>query len=98
MLGAAADRDEFLNKLALLTGYEKTDLDAIDTYLFAADISKYKDPENWSRLLDCAGLVRKLGASVDQIKKYISPVLTIAEASDLRATLKYRYELSANNC
>ncbi|HLP37239.1 neuraminidase-like domain-containing protein [Lacibacter sp.] len=90
--GAAADRDEFLNKLALLTGYEKTDLDAIDSYLFAGDITKYKEAESWRRLLDCAALARKLGASVEQIKLYISPVLTIAEASDLRAVLKSRYD------
>ncbi len=93
LLGAAAGRDEFLNKLALLTGYEKEDLDAIDAHLFAAfDIANYKNPENWKRVFDCADYARKLGASVDQIKKYINPVLTASEVSDLRATLKSRYD------
>jgi len=93
LLGAAAGRDEFLNKLALLTGYEKEDLNAIDAHLFVAfNIGNYKDPENWKRVIECAEYVRKLGASVDQIKKYINPVLTQSDVDDLRATLKSRYD------
>lgn len=93
VLGAAADRDEFLYRLGLLTGYEKGDLDDIDAHLFAVfDIAKYQDPDNWERIVDCADFVRTLGASVNQIKKYIAPALTAAEVSDLRATLKSRYD------
>jgi 5-hydroxyisourate hydrolase-like protein (transthyretin family) len=91
--GAGANRPEFLNKLALLSGYEKEELDAIDAHLFATfDISNYKDPENWKRLIECADFVRKIGAGVTQIKKYINPVLTKQEVEDLRATLKSRYD------
>ena len=44
LLGAVANRDEFLSNLTLLTGYEKDDLDAIDAHLFAAfNIAAYKD-------------------------------------------------------
>ncbi len=90
---SGANRAEFLLKLALLTGYEKEDLDAIDAHLFAAfNINNYKDPENWKRLFDCAEFARKLGASVSQITTYIKPVLTTAEVEDLRATLKSRYD------
>jgi 5-hydroxyisourate hydrolase-like protein (transthyretin family) len=93
LLGVAASRDEFLNKLALLTGYEKDDLDAIDAHLFAAfNIDNYKEPENWKRLLTCADFTRKLGAEVAQIKKYINPILTATAVNDLRATLKSRYD------
>lgn len=93
LLGVAANRDEFLNTLALLAGYEKGDLDAIDAHLFAAfDIANYKKTENWKRLFDCADLARKLGAAVAQIIKYIKSVLTASEVSDLRATLKSRYD------
>jgi hypothetical protein len=91
--GAGANRDEFLNTLALLTGYEKDDLNAIDAHLFAAfDITQYEKTENWKRVLECADFARKLAASVSQITKYINPVLTSAEVEDLRATLKSRYD------
>jgi len=93
LLGVAANRDEFLNKLALLTGYEKDDLDAIDAHLFAAfNIDNYKEPKNWKRLLTCADFTRKLGAGVAQLANYIKPILTATEVSDLRATLKSRYD------
>lgn len=93
LLGGAANRNEFLNKLALLTGYEKADFDAIDAHLYPTfDIAKYKKPENWNRLFDCADFSRKMGVSVDQIKKYINTGLTSLEVNDLRAALKSRYD------
>ncbi|NNV57634.1 Tc toxin subunit A-related protein [Limnovirga soli] len=91
--GASANRDEFLNTLALLTDYTKEDLDAIDAHLFAAfDISNYKNSETWRRVFECADFTRKIGATVAQIKRYINPILTANEVSDLRATLKSRYD------
>ncbi len=91
--GVAATRNEFLNKLALLTGYEKTDLDAIDAHLFTPfNIANYKNPGNWRRLFECAGLARKIGADIAQIIRYTKPVLTASEVLDLRATLKSRYD------
>ena len=93
ILGAAAGRNEFLNKLSLLTGYDKDDLDDIDAHLFAVfDIANYKKIINWKILFECADFVRKLGAEVAQIKKYINPILTALEVSDLRAILKSRYD------
>lgn len=91
--GAGANRDEFLYKLSLLTGYEKEDLDAIDAHLFAAfDIAQYKDPANWKRVIECTDFAIKLGATISQISKYINPVLTTTEVEDLRSTLKSRYD------
>ena len=88
-----ADRDEFLYAMALLTGHTKDILDAIDAHLFPAfDIANYKNADNWKRVLDCADLSRKLSAEVSQITKYINPVLSSSEVSDLRATLKSRYD------
>ncbi len=93
ILSGAAGKDEFLYRLALLTGHEKGDLDAIDAHLFPAfDAGNYKDTGNWERLLECAEFTRKLGAGVDQVKTYIEMELTSAEVSDLRATLKARYD------
>ena len=93
LAGIAANKDEFMNKLALLKGYEKDDLYAIDAHLFAVfDIVNYKDIKNWKRLFECADFARKLGSEIAQIKKYINPILTASEVSDLRATLKSRYD------
>jgi hypothetical protein len=93
LLGAAADREVFLNDLALLTGYEKEDLDAIDAHLFSTfDSGNYNDPENWRLLFECADFARKLDATVDQIVTYTAPTLTSSEVRDLRATLKSRYD------
>jgi 5-hydroxyisourate hydrolase-like protein (transthyretin family) len=93
ILSGAAGSDEFLNTLTLLTGYEISDLDAIDTHLFAAfDLANYNDIKNWKRLLECAEFSRKLGAQTRQIKEYIKPTLFASEVNDLRATLKSRYD------
>lgn len=91
--GAATNRDTFLNAFALLSGYEKEDLDNIDNQLFAAfDIGNYKNVEHWEKVFECADFIRKIGASVNQIIKYINPILTTLEVDDLRATLKSRYD------
>ena len=91
--GVAAGRDEFLSKLALLTGYEKNDLDSIDAHLFPAfNVASYKHINNWRRIIECAEFIRKLGAEVSQIIKYTNPVLTVSEVEDLRSTLKSRYD------
>lgn len=93
LLGGAVGRDEFLNDLAILTGYEKGELDAIDAHLFAAfDLANYKNPENWERIIACAEYLRKLGATVTQIKKLINETLTSAEVNELRTILKSRYD------
>lgn len=93
LLDAAANRDEFLDMLAVLTGYEKDNLDDIDTHLFAAfDIANYKNSETWKKVFNCADLASKLGADLVQINKYIKPVLTAPEVSVLRATLKSLYD------
>ena len=88
-----ADRNEFLNAMALLTGQTKDILDAIDAHLFPAfDIAYYNNPDNWKRVLDCTDLTRKLNAEVSQITQFINPVLSSAEVSNLRANLKSRYD------
>ena len=89
----ATTKDELMQALALLTGYEKADLSDIDTHFFAAfSPGNYKSISNLSRLLECAEEMHKLSASVAQINKYIKPVLTVADVTDLRTNLKSRYD------
>ena len=91
--GKANDSDEFFNKMAILTGYEKADLDAIDKHLFTTfDIANYKDIDNWEHLFECADFARKLSSEVSQINEYTKPVFTITEVNNLRSTLKSRYD------
>jgi len=86
-------KDELMGTIALLSGYSKEDLSAIDSHLFSAfDKVNYQEIKTWERLLDCAELMRKLSASVTQIIDYIKPTLTASEVSDLRSTLKSRYD------
>jgi hypothetical protein len=93
MLETPSNRDAFLTAFSVLSGYEKTDLDDLDAYKFAAfDSTNYRNPENWKFLLECAEVIRTMGTSLDQIKTYLVPKLTQAEVSDLRATLKSRYD------
>jgi len=88
-----ASADEFMNLMALLSGYEKEDLIAIDKHLFTSfDIANYKDIANWERLFECADLVRKLGATIVQIEQFISPTLSSDAAKVLRKNLQHRYD------
>lgn len=86
-------QDAWMQALALLTGYEKEDLKATDAYFFTTfDPLNYTSELNFTRLLDCAELMRKLGANIAQITNYIQPVLTGADVAVLRTSLKSRYE------
>jgi 5-hydroxyisourate hydrolase-like protein (transthyretin family) len=93
--GSITTKDEFIQALAYLTGYLKDDLKAIDAHLFpTTELTIYRDLNNWDLVFKCAETLRKLGASVTQVKKYIVPVLTSNVVNDLRATLKSRYDES----
>ena len=68
--GSTATRDEFLENLSLLTGYEKADLDAIDAHLFPVfSFNNYRNILTWRRVIDCAEDLRKLGSSAGTGKR-----------------------------
>ena len=93
MLSSATTRFGFIEKFALLTGFEKTDVDAIDAYLFPTwDLTHYKDAENWQKVEICLDYLRKLGCTTARVIDFIKPILTNAEAKTLRAALKSRYD------
>ncbi len=86
-------KDELMRVLALLTGYEKDDLAAIDAHLFTAfDATNYRQIGAWRRLLEGAESMRQLGATAEQVGNYVKPTLATTDVNDLRATLKARYD------
>jgi hypothetical protein len=86
-------RAEWLTAFSMLTGYAVDDVDAIDAHLFAVfDLTKYRLLETWEAIARCAEDLRKLGCTVDQVNKFIQPVLTDAETGELRTALKARYD------
>ena len=89
----ATTRADWLNSFSLLTGYEKADVDAVDAHLFPAfHLSNYMNAETWKTVEKCLECLRKLSASVAQVKDFIKPVLTGAETALLRTALKSRYD------
>ena len=86
-------KEQFIEAFSLLTGYNKEDLDAIDSYLFPSfDITKYRKIKKWKGVFNCAQHLRKLGSTVDQVKQYIKPSLDDKDTKLLRTALKARYD------
>lgn len=93
VLNALTTQDEWMQALALLTGYEKTDLVTVDHYFFSTfNPDNYKTVSNLKRLLGSAESMRKLSANIAQITNFIKPILNTNDVSDLRANLKTRYD------
>lgn len=92
VLGSAT-QDEFLEKWALLLGFEKSNALAVDAHLFPAwNLANYNAVANWEKLETCLAHLQKLGCTVADAKSFCEPVLTNLEASKLRALLKARYD------
>ncbi|HTE58256.1 MAG TPA: neuraminidase-like domain-containing protein [Verrucomicrobiae bacterium] len=91
--GSTATRNEFLERLSLLTGHEQTALDEIDAYFFPAfSFTNYHAAVAWARLLSSADYLRNLATNIAGVKAFIKPVLTADEATLLRLSLKSRYD------
>jgi hypothetical protein len=90
---ATTTRTEWLGAFSLLTGYVVDDVDAIDAHLFPVfDLTRYRLLETWEKMATCTEHLRKLGCNVAQVTTFIGPVLTGAEAAELRTALKARYD------
>lgn len=91
--GAGTPRAAWLDRLGQLTGHDRAMLDALDQHLglSPAGLAPWREPATWTRFLDAAELVRKLGTSVAAAAAAAQPVLTATEAASLRAALKTRY-------
>jgi len=91
--GSAVTRSEFIEKLSILTGYSKEDVDAVDAHLFLVfNLNNFRDAETWKSLEKCVEHLRKLGSTVTQVKEFIKPVLTGTDTHLLRMALKARYD------
>ncbi|HJQ08282.1 MAG TPA: neuraminidase-like domain-containing protein [Candidatus Saccharimonadales bacterium] len=91
--GNTATRNQFLEHLSLLTGYEKAILDEIDAHFFAAfDITQYRKVAVPERMFKATEYARKLAGTMQNIVAYVKPTLVAADAAALRLSLKSRYD------
>ena len=96
--GSASTRSRWIDSLALLTGYDKDNLDALDSYFnFSvlpdpADLSAYRLSKTWTMVETAASYLRKLGVTTAQVTEFIKPVLTNDDANQLRMCLKALYD------
>jgi hypothetical protein len=90
---STTSRETFIESFSLLTGYELTDIDEIDSHLFPVfSLNNYQIAKNWELIIDCADQKRILGASIVQLKEYMKPVLLPNDVHIVRAALKSRYD------
>ncbi|MGH7800541.1 MAG: neuraminidase-like domain-containing protein [Thermodesulfobacteriota bacterium] len=92
--GSTTTRAQWIDSLSLLTGYDKDTIDAIDNHFgfSTPNLNDYRNVETWRTIENCAEYLRKMGATVDQVKEFIKPVLEADDAHQLRMTLKARYD------
>lgn len=90
---STSTRDELVEKLSILTGYEQESLDEIDAHFFATfDLANYRDPDTWETMLEAAEYIRLLATDISGVTAFIQPTLTSTEATALRMCLKSRYD------
>jgi hypothetical protein len=93
MLLAATLRSAWIEAYSLLTGYDKTDVDAIDAHLFAVfSLNNYRNPKTWESIDKCARHLRTFGVALAQVKEFVKPALVAADAAAARMALKARYD------
>ncbi|UPZ15121.1 neuraminidase-like domain-containing protein [Flavobacterium humidisoli] len=90
----AAQKSQFLEKLALLLNFDKQELQILDSFLFpgTANVKHYNVAKTWYRVLDCIQCLLKLSVKVSQITAYLKPVLNAIDVANLRTALKSRYD------
>jgi hypothetical protein len=91
---AATTRQQWLDAFALLNGYDRDVLDDADLYFGFSnpDLAQYRKVETWIKLATAMLDLRILGTSATIAKEFIKPVLSSTDTSQLRMTLKARYE------
>lgn len=90
----ATTRQQWLDAFALLNGYDRDVLDDADGYFgfSTPDLTQYRQVETWIKLGTAMQDLRILGTNATVAKEFIKPVLTSTDTSQLRMTLKARYE------
>lgn len=94
LLDGATTRQQWLDAFALLNGYDRDVLDDADLYFgfSSPDLTQYRKVETWTRLATAMQDLRILGTNATVAKEFIKPVLSSTDTSQLRMTLKARYE------
>ncbi|MGY0035280.1 neuraminidase-like domain-containing protein [Pedobacter sp. NJ-S-72] len=91
--GNTTSQTTWFETMSLLTGYQTSDLTAIDASLFTVfNLDNYKSSQNWLQVITNAEYLRTLGTTVSQVMAFIKPVLTDTDTTQLRMALKARYD------
>lgn len=90
----ATTRQQWLDAFALLNGYDREVLDDADLYFGFSnpDLTQYRLVSTWIKLATAMQDLRILGTNATIAKEFIKPVLSSTDTSQLRMTLKARYE------
>nr|WP_320014950.1 neuraminidase-like domain-containing protein [uncultured Desulfobacter sp.] len=85
--------EEWLDLLALLTGYDREGLENLnDRFGYSTpDLGAYLQADTWNKIDVCMAYQRKLSVSIGSVAEFIKPRLTAADTIALRIALKARY-------
>ncbi len=94
--GVVTPTDKWLDLLSLLTGYDRSDLEALDDRFdySTPDLSAYMKADTWSRMETCMIYQQKMGVKVADVVEFIKPTLSAIDAGALRTALKVKYSES----
>ncbi len=92
--GAGSSREDWLDAMSLLSGYDRDLLDELDTYFGFAlpDLDAYRLADTWHRIELCMEHLHSLGVELAQVKEFVKAVLTADDTQSLRTALKVRYD------
>ena len=91
--GSTVTKEEYLEKFALLIGYDKENVTAAAKHLCPVfSLEYYRHVQNWTAITKCLEYLRKLGCVMEQVAALIDPVLSAEETKQLRTSLKSRYD------
>ncbi len=85
--------NKWLNRMALLTGYNRIQLGEIDAHFgFSTNLKSYRNSSTWREINACIEDLRLLGSTYNQTLDFIKPSLVNEDVKTLRMSLKSRYD------
>lgn len=94
LLQPATTVTQLLGAMALITGYSRQQLDAIDAWFSfsAGGLSAYSKIGTWLTVEKAIAHLTTLGADMNQVNNWIQPSLQNTDAAAIRTALKARYD------
>ncbi|TXH37734.1 MAG: hypothetical protein E6Q92_10430 [Burkholderiaceae bacterium] len=92
--GAATTRAEWLDRLVLLTGRQRDELDALDTHFgfSVPNLNAWRNPATWETFGTTLDDLHKLTMTTAEVVALCQPIVGAAETAKLRTALKARYD------